>query len=220
MPRGSLRCFSQEIFVAPGLVARVVDVRMLLAGGPHGGVEGDACRDRPACAGGRAPASGRRRRRTSAFVVTTMRVFMCTAGTCGFCGCAISEMPEAQKRGSSSAPGNLRAEFRRELAVHGRDVDADLLEDAAVHHRHHAAAARRAGVVGALPRRSHEAARRPMHAGAPAGRSSSTASSAAQISSRSAANQPCAAAYFFFFFFISRRASPSPFRLLGSLPGA
>ena len=38
-------------------------------------------------------------------VVTTKRVFMCTAGTCGFCGCAISEMPEAQKRGSSLAPG-------------------------------------------------------------------------------------------------------------------
>ena len=34
-----------------------------------------------------------------------MRVFMCTAGTLGFQGCAISEMPDAQKRGSSSAPG-------------------------------------------------------------------------------------------------------------------
>ena len=40
-----------------------------------------------------------------ALVVTTKRVFMCTAGTCGFCGWAISEMPEAQKRGSSAAPG-------------------------------------------------------------------------------------------------------------------
>ncbi len=37
--------------------------------------------------------------------VTTMRVFMCTVGTCGLTGWAISEMPEAQKRGSSSAPG-------------------------------------------------------------------------------------------------------------------
>ena len=37
--------------------------------------------------------------------VTTMRVFMWTAGTFGFQGWAISEMPEAQKRGSSSAPG-------------------------------------------------------------------------------------------------------------------
>ena len=34
-----------------------------------------------------------------------MRVFMCTAGTLGLCGWAISEMPLAQKRGSSSAPG-------------------------------------------------------------------------------------------------------------------
>ena len=40
-----------------------------------------------------------------ALPVTTMRVFMCTAGTWGLRGCAISEMPEAQKRGSSSAPG-------------------------------------------------------------------------------------------------------------------
>src|SRR5262245_45087632 len=40
-----------------------------------------------------------------AFVVTTKRVFMWTAGTCGLCMWAISEMPEAQKRGSSAAPG-------------------------------------------------------------------------------------------------------------------
>src|SRR4249919_3449900 len=38
-------------------------------------------------------------------LVTTKRVFMCTAGTFGLCGCAISEMPEAQKRGSFTAPG-------------------------------------------------------------------------------------------------------------------
>ena len=56
--------------------------------------------------------------------------------------------------------GNLLAEFRRELAVHGRAMHADLLEHAAVHHRHHAAAARRAGMIGALPRRAHEAAGR------------------------------------------------------------
>jgi succinyl-diaminopimelate desuccinylase len=37
--------------------------------------------------------------------VTTKRVFMCTAGTFGFQGWMMSEMPEAQKRGSSSAPG-------------------------------------------------------------------------------------------------------------------
>src|SRR5438874_2486398 len=30
---------------------------------------------------------------------------MCTAGICGLCRCAISEMPEAQNRGSSAAPG-------------------------------------------------------------------------------------------------------------------
>ena len=40
-----------------------------------------------------------------AFDVTTKRVFICTVGAFGFHGCAISEMPDAQKRGSSSAPG-------------------------------------------------------------------------------------------------------------------
>ena len=34
-----------------------------------------------------------------------MRVFMWTAGTLGFQGWMISEMPDAQKRGSVSAPG-------------------------------------------------------------------------------------------------------------------
>ena len=53
---------------------------------------------------------------------------------------------------------NLRAEFRREFAVHGRAVHADLLEQAPVHHRHHAAAAGLAGVVGAVPGRAHETA--------------------------------------------------------------
>src|SRR5579871_3155687 len=36
--------------------------------------------------------------------------------------------------------GDLLAELRAELAVHGRDVDADLLEHAAAHDRHDAAA--------------------------------------------------------------------------------
>ncbi len=38
-------------------------------------------------------------------LVTTKRVFMCAAGTLGFSGWAMSETPDAQKRGSSSAPG-------------------------------------------------------------------------------------------------------------------
>ena len=54
---------------------------------------------------------------------------------------------------------NVLAQFGRELAVHGRDVNADLLEQAAVHQRHHAAATGRAGRVRPVPRRAHEAAR-------------------------------------------------------------
>ena len=37
------------------------------------------------------------------------RVFMCTAGTRGLVMCAIRLMPVAKKRGSSSAPGMVRA---------------------------------------------------------------------------------------------------------------
>ncbi len=40
-------------------------------------------------------------------VVTSMRVLKCTAGTRGLAMCATSETPEAQKRGSSAAPGML-----------------------------------------------------------------------------------------------------------------
>ena len=65
--------------------------------------------------------------------------------------------PEARVVGGAR---DVFAEFGRELAEHGRDVHADLLEHTSLHHRHHAAAAGRAGVVGALPRRAHEAAGR------------------------------------------------------------
>ena len=57
--------------------------------------------------------------------------------------------------------GNLLAELRAELAVHGRDVDADLLEHPAAHDRHHAAAAILARLAAlALPGLALEAAGR------------------------------------------------------------
>ena len=91
-------------------------------------------------------------------VVTTKRVFMWTAGIFGFHKCAINEMPDAQNRGSLSAPGISLRNSGREFAVHGRAMHADLLEHAPLHHRHHAAAAGGAGVIGAGPGRPHEAA--------------------------------------------------------------
>ena len=54
--------------------------------------------------------------------------------------------------------GDLLAELRRELAEDGGGVDADLLEDTAVHHRHDAAAAM---IAVALPGAPLEAAGRP-----------------------------------------------------------
>ena len=68
----------------------------------------------------RARASSRRRRRTTICWSTTMRVFMCAAGTCGLCGWAISDTPEAQNRGSCLGARDLLAELGRELAMNGR----------------------------------------------------------------------------------------------------
>src|SRR5690606_39527412 len=48
--------------------------------------------------------------------------------------------PEAAVLGSA---GDLLAELGRELAMDGRDVHTDLLEDAAAHDAHHPAAAAR-----------------------------------------------------------------------------
>ena len=149
-----------EIFVAPFFVFVVIgDGVVRRRRPPASRREKRPCRDLPGCAAGRAPASDPRRRRTMTLVVTTKRVFMCTAGTFGLRRCAISEMPDAQNRGIIGGARNLRAEFGREFAMHGRAVHADLLEQPAAHHRHHAAAAGLAGVVGAVPGRAHEAAR-------------------------------------------------------------
>ena len=68
------------------------------------------------------------------------RVFICTAGTCGLCICATSEMPLAQNCGFVLRAGNGFREFGREASVYGRNIDTDLLEHAALHDRHHAAA--------------------------------------------------------------------------------
>ena len=108
----------EEILVAPFLVFVVGRDAWRARRRPLSSRRGRrACRDRPAC--GARSSTGVRSAPppNQAFVVTTKRVFMCTAGTCGFCRCAISEMPEAQKRGSLGGAGNLLAEFRRELAV-------------------------------------------------------------------------------------------------------
>ena len=89
--------------------------------------------------------------------VQNIRVFMCTAGVFGERMCATRLMPARPEPRVLGQPRDLLARGqaplrpRVEPAVHGRDVDADLLEDPALaHHRHHAAAAR--------PRRRRRAA--------------------------------------------------------------
>ena len=66
----------------------------------------------------------------------------------------MSEMPEAQNCGCSSAPGICLRNSGANSPMHGRGVHADLLEHAAVHHAHDAAATRRTGMIGPLPRRA------------------------------------------------------------------
>ena len=142
MPRGLLAVRQVEILVAPFLELVVVGARRMRRRRPPSSRRGRrACRDPPGCAGGRAPASDRRRRRTTPWSSTTKRVFMCTAGTLGFHGWTISEMPDAQNRGSSSAPGICFRNSGENSPCTVEDVDAGLLEHPAVHHRHHAAAA-------------------------------------------------------------------------------
>ena len=77
------------------------------------------------------------------FVVTTKRVFMWTVGTFGFHGWAMSEMPAAKKRGSSSEPGIWPRNSGSNSPWTVETWTPDLLEDAPVHHRHDAAAAPR-----------------------------------------------------------------------------
>ena len=87
--------------------------------------------------------------------VQNIRVFMCTAGTWGFCMWATRLMPEAQKVGSSLSPSMFLREDMAgygpvtQLAVDRGDVHAHLLEDAPPAHDAHQAAARIRSVLGA-----------------------------------------------------------------------
>ena len=71
----------------------------------------------------------------------------------------MSEMPDAQKRGSSIRTRDLLAELRCKLAMNGRRMYADFLEHAAMHHAHDAAATLFPSMIGPLPGRANELAR-------------------------------------------------------------
>ncbi len=148
----------EEILVAPGLELRVVgDGRVLLAGELHGLVEGERIgivlraapveHRRQVGAAAEPPARGHHHAR--------VHVHGRHVGIVRVRDQRNAARPEARVLLGAR---HLLAELGRELAVDGRDVDADLLEDAAVHHRHGAAAAL---ALVALPRRALEAAGRP-----------------------------------------------------------
>ncbi len=88
-----------EVLVAPSLKARVIAGIGTVASGLQRRVER-----------GGIPASGKTGVRSAPppnqrLRVTIIRVFMCAAGASGERGCTTTEMPEAQKRPSSAAPG-------------------------------------------------------------------------------------------------------------------
>ena len=147
----------EEVLVAPRLVALVVGGRVALAGAAHRGMEGEGVRIvlRPPPVEhrgeiGAAAEPGLRRHDEARVHVHGRNVRVPRMRDHRDAG-----RPEARVLGRAR---DLAAELRREFAVHGRDVDADLLEHAAAHQRHDAAAAGRAAVVGARPGLAREAA--------------------------------------------------------------
>ena len=64
-----------------------------------------------------------------------MRVFMCTAGTFGIPGVDDQRNARRPEARVALGAGNLRGEFRREGAVHGRAVHAGLFEQPALEQR-------------------------------------------------------------------------------------
>ena len=92
-------------------------------------------------------------------VVTSMRVFMWAAGTRGAAGVGDDADAAGPEAWVLLGTGDGLAELGAELAEDGGDVDADLLEDAALHDADDAAAAELAGNFGAGPGLALEAAR-------------------------------------------------------------
>ena len=140
----------EEVLVAPFLVAVVVGDRVAVAGGAASRrgsrcVSGSSCVRRRSSTGVRsAPPPNHCR------LVTTIRVFMWTAGTL-----RVLRMDDQRDAARPEArvllgAGDLLAELGREFAVDGGDVDAGLLEDAAMHDGHDAAAAVAACLVASL----------------------------------------------------------------------
>ena len=129
-PRGSPRCLQEEILVAPCLEARVVGRRRARRRRLERGVEV-----------ARVVGVGEHRRQIGAAAepglgrddVARVHVHRRHQRRAQMRHQRDAARPEARILGGA---GDLAAELGLELAVHGRDIDADLLEDAAVHHRH------------------------------------------------------------------------------------
>src|SRR5260370_31852891 len=107
MPRISLRCFRKKysshhvLYLSYGATAAWASQAVLMAAW-NAIVSGSSWVRRLSSTGVRsAPPPNH------ALVATTQRVFMGTAGTCGFHKWAIKEMPDAQNRRAAAAPGIL-----------------------------------------------------------------------------------------------------------------
>ena len=115
------------------------------------------CPHPPACAADPARASGRRRRRTTICWSPPCACSCAPSARCGLTGWAISDTPEAQKRGSSSAPGIC---LRNSGANSPCTVEVWMPAFSNTRPPIRLMVPpppRRAGLVGARPRRAHEA---------------------------------------------------------------
>ena len=90
------------------------------------------------------------------FVVTSIRVLKCAAGTRGLRMCATRLMPQAQKRGSCSAPGICARNSGLNSPQTVETFTPTFSNTPPAHHAHHAAAAVRAVLGRARPRGADE----------------------------------------------------------------
>ena len=147
-----------KILVAPRLEARVVDDGVRRAGLLHGGMEVArvgiflrAPRPENGRQVGAAAEPPFRRHDETRVHVHGRHVRILQVGN--------ERNARGPEAGVFRCAGNLRAEFGGELTIHGRRVDADLLEDAPAHHAHEPAATIAARMVAAPPLLARKAAR-------------------------------------------------------------
>ena len=148
--------FQEEIVVTPGLVGIIVGNIMCVAGSAHGFVKGNGIGVflRSPCVQHRCQICAATEPLTGGDHHTGVHVNGGDMRVLRVSDQADAGGPEAR---ILVGTGDLTAKLGREFTVYGGNMDADLLENAAMHHGHDAAATLCPGAVGALPGRAFEA---------------------------------------------------------------